>query len=617
MKLRISLTGPALFAGHATSGLRVDEATARDAKGTPYIPGYAIKGAVRAEMERLLNGVVLNKDDRSACGLIDAEEAKRWIDFIFGSPAQQSQIFISNAYPVSVNYSFGVRNGTGINRRLGTVEDQVLFNREILETRIQTFEAEIHFEPELLADDHKCKLLQNTMSSLVALGSDKSRGLGFCSIELASSSLIVTSTSLAETVPALPIENKRVGVLYTLLDPTGISFLADAERQFLPTYQYLPGAALRGAFARALGLRPNTPPSQPEEAAFVDPATALQFSPGWYLSKENGDGTVFPIPSTAQSGKRKPGFIAQDPSNFGVTDTLISGYGLHLMAQTRFPLTPDLDFHRNGQTSPATGFGGFARRGEDGKYYSVQDPPKRVITRVGMTPELATVAENLFYVHEVLDATLTAPLLFYGEITNLSDQTTEYLSRCQQIRIGRARSRGQGRVKVEFVKPRSQTLALSSRLQATTQIVHQTLSHLAQVMPDEPRFRAENRLFFTLTLMSDLVPDLHSRVTAVLSDMPPLPLSWTQGLDIQLEHWAVSMNHRSGWNILTGLPKPVVPALACGSAFLFSGSNSIEQKLCEVLGDLEQNGLGEERTEGFGQVSICHPFHTELAFEAR
>ncbi|MBX7223825.1 MAG: hypothetical protein K1Y36_28175 [Blastocatellia bacterium] len=614
MKLRITLNTPALFAGHAASALRVDETTARDSQGRAYIPGYAIKGALRAELERLLAGIAENETDRQACGLESAAAASTWLDYIFGSPEHESRVFISDAYAENEDqrqYGFGVRNGTGINRRLRTVENQVLFNKEILDTREQVFEANIDFESDLAADKPKMRAFTNTLKALVALGSDKSRGLGFCSMELVGelTPVPVPAKAISEAA-SFPIKDGRVGVLYQLIDPTGLSFLADAERQFLPTRDYLPGGTLRGAFAREIGLRPASQPTEPEVAAFVNPETALRF---WNaVPVEFAEDLVFPVPGSAQTAKRQPGFR---PTGWGVRDNLLAGFGLSLIAQTRFPFAPDLNFRDGEKESVPTVFSGFMAW-KNGAFRSIPPPTKRVITRVGVTPSVAALAENLFYVHEVLDASPTSPLNFYGEISNISAMSAELLRKCEWIRLGRARSRGQGRVQIKFVPPRQVSDSISTRIDETTGAVARMLAQLFEIMPDE-RFRVSDRCFFSLTLMSDTLPDLFARVRSVQEDLPPLPLDWARGLDLRLEHWMASMTRRSGWNGLTGLPKPVVPALARGSTFLGSVPLAQKQQLCHALEHIENEGLGEERVEGFGQVSVCHPFHTALAFEAR
>jgi len=67
-----------------------------------------------------------------------------------------------------------------------------------------------------------------------------------------------------------------------------------------------------------------------------------------------------------------------------------------------------------------------------------------------------------------------------------------------------------------------------------------------------------------------------------------------------------------GWNTAHRLPKENDVAITAGSVFLFAiKKDSCPTKLIENLKSLENNGLGWRRSEGFGQVLICDPFHVE------
>ena len=68
-----------------------------------------------------------------------------------------------------------------------------------------------------------------------------------------------------------------------------------------------------------------------------------------------------------------------------------------------------------------------------------------------------------------------------------------------------------------------------------------------------------------------------------------------------------------GWNAAHRLPKENDCAIVAGSVFLFAvykdslGENELAQRLTE----LENSGIGWRRSEGFGQVLICDPFHIQ------
>lgn len=70
----------------------------------------------------------------------------------------------------------------------------------------------------------------------------------------------------------------------------------------------------------------------------------------------------------------------------------------------------------------------------------------------------------------------------------------------------------------------------------------------------------------------------------------------------------------SGWNATWGLPKWSALATVGGSAAVFAATSLTEQQrdsLTHALYLLELQGIGARRSEGFGQVAVCHPIHWE------
>ncbi len=66
------------------------------------------------------------------------------------------------------------------------------------------------------------------------------------------------------------------------------------------------------------------------------------------------------------------------------------------------------------------------------------------------------------------------------------------------------------------------------------------------------------------------------------------------------------------WNNLWRLPKADDLALSMGSVFVLGTNRAANDNLYQTLFRLQLNGLGERRTEGFGQLLIANPFHWEV-----
>jgi len=71
----------------------------------------------------------------------------------------------------------------------------------------------------------------------------------------------------------------------------------------------------------------------------------------------------------------------------------------------------------------------------------------------------------------------------------------------------------------------------------------------------------------------------------------------------------------AGWNAAHRLPKENDIAIVAGSVFLFAvRKKDLEEKeinLLQRLIDMENKGIGWRRSEGFGQVLVCDPFHLQ------
>jgi CRISPR-associated protein Csx10 len=71
----------------------------------------------------------------------------------------------------------------------------------------------------------------------------------------------------------------------------------------------------------------------------------------------------------------------------------------------------------------------------------------------------------------------------------------------------------------------------------------------------------------------------------------------------------------AGCNAAQGLPKPDTHAISRGSVLAFSAPKDSAAALRAHLQQLETEGLGERRAEGFGKLTVCHPFHSTFGKE--
>lgn len=117
----------------------------------------------------------------------------------------------------------------------------------------------------------------------------------------------------------------------------------------------------------------------------------------------------------------------------------------------------------------------------------------------------------------------------------------------------------------------------------------------------EERTQYQKKL--TVTLLSDtIIRDDCGQSTTDFQHFVKL-MSESLGLRTELKHidtYASSLNV-GGFNRKWGLPLPQVPALAAGSVFVFEQPEELNP---QQVRDLEAQGIGERRVDGFGRVVL-------------
>jgi CRISPR-associated protein Csx10 len=119
----------------------------------------------------------------------------------------------------------------------------------------------------------------------------------------------------------------------------------------------------------------------------------------------------------------------------------------------------------------------------------------------------------------------------------------------------------------------------------------------------------EKLRFFSINLESDAILQENWQRTMVLS--PKLLQAFSNITDdsLQLEGSSCSYDYVSGWNSAWGLMKDTDLITHKGGCFLYSVHLKHEEDWLKALEKLEHIGVGDRRTEGFGQIYVCNPFH--------
>lgn len=332
---------------------------------------------------------------------------------------------------------------------------------------------------------------------------------------------------------------------------------------------------------------------------------------------------VYPVPKTAQSCKRFGGFLKESSDErHGVRDSLLDwavfklSDGHNISALKAHADCSYLKVNSKGCEEVMDHFSGFYRRS------AYVDPPyhrmtaqvgTRLLTRTGISRDRHIVEEGILYNREVIDE----EAYFWGMV-NLPDTLlstfkgfVEEAGDAGLIRIGTGRTRGLGQVQLTIHGAEDDEITFDSFKQRLVNFDANLRERMGYAPADE-----DDRFYFALTLHSPVIlRDDLLRYQGTISGEVLAIHAKLLSTTLRQIHQVASIERVTGWNELWGTPRTQECAMATGSVFLFvaigKASEERPDELLEKLFDLEEQGIGERRAEGFGRICFSDPFHLE------
>lgn len=351
---------------------------------------------------------------------------------------------------------------------------------------------------------------------------------------------------------------------------------------------YLPGSSLRGAVAGHFLRCGGSPDDEMFRNLFL---TAPICFPDLFPINDP-DQISRPIPVTACSCKRYPGFLNQD--GHGVGDTLAALLAGEMEQQ---PITSP--FFCNNCQQDMTPFDGFWN--DDQQSPEKAEPVKIYHRHTGTDRQTGTAASAIFYVTQGISETLpytdgnvVAQHLAGGvyldeeQLDSLNDLFSE------TIFAGADRTRGMGELELTLEKWDDPDFDIESWDIGFRKKLSQLTSRSI------PTGR-----YFTVGLDAHLIMvDRFLRPSAeMILDFPDI----VPVLKLLQSHTV------RGWQSSWGLPKPEDKSVKMGSVYLFQYQGNDVAGLKAYLKNLMVERIGLRRCEGFGQVRICDPLHIQEA----
>ena len=402
-----------------------------------------------------------------------------------------------------------------------------------------------------------------------------------------------------------------IPVVATLLSPVSISSRHKVAGDVPGTLHFLPGSAIRGALATNFIRAGGSEESDEFKRLFLsDEVRFGNLYPG-------RDGK--PIPLTAWTCKAKPGFDSD--GGHGVWDLLLALAAKRLF--NREIVGPACQGHGNRRKVDLERFAGFYGYDSDRKKWKKSGPDARIVARTSVCSPLGTAKYGQLYSLEALEE----GQLFRGFIgcckgdlsalQNYLIQVNEPHGQARkELFLGTARNRGLGKVKVELLDGR-QDINLYGRGKDDQRKRFCNFNKVLRSLAGNGR---DGKSYFSLTLDSDVI--IQDDLLRYMSYLDPKVIredllsrtghdhAWLENTELILH---VSATRRlSGWNERHGLPKDEALAISMGSVFLYRYDGNDDDTLLNGLQELEREGLGQRRKEGFGYVCACDPFHVQF-----
>jgi CRISPR-associated Csx10 family RAMP protein len=358
-----------------------------------------------------------------------------------------------------------------------------------------------------------------------------------------------------------------------------------ASSQFVKTLDYLPGCTVRGAFAEIFINKRGI--DEDFKRIFVE--EKIRFSD--FLPSNSTDLPLL-MPLTAAACKRH-GLEHKE----SLRDRLWEGMNSSTPAKQRCKCGEPLD-RIGGYLSDVT----TKEKVEIGKQLRMH---------VGISRTTGSAMQSMLFSYEMLTEKSASSLkkkapalMFVGTLEADEVDAVEVFAILQQVvpdrehlSIGKARTRGLGE------------LSIVSRGEWT----------IPQGFEFNERWQGFNKndsteCFFAITLDSHLaLKDKLGR--PVLDDLNATHFGFGEKEQVKLRARFLAPAVVAGWNAAQGLPKPDTHAISRGSVLAFSAPKDSVEALHKHLQQLETAGLGERRAEGFGKLTVCHPFHSNFGKE--
>lgn len=421
---------------------------------------------------------------------------------------------------------------------------------------------------------------------------------------------------------------KHYSIVLDVVSPLAIR--VDHAADGASSVKYIPGSALAGSLGTLHRLYYPERETQFEDLFLKGKVSYPNLYPSVFKTSAEGRGAIqldrhlpiYPLPKTAQTCKRHPGFSNKKDAH-GIRDTLIDHALFQLAQEQRRDGKALYEMIKRHKTCTHLASSraceeamdhadGYYRRDSAGGMTQVETADYlRLQTRTGINRQTGTVQDRILYNREVYEEGMQ----FWGEIAleddeALCEELETFVREVRQdevMHIGTGRSRGMGKVLPEMQLSKMSVFdTFQKRLKEFNKRLHDEAEKqkLASVHQQYSYFAVT--LHAPLILTDELLRYRGTIDSEVLQELAGIAIP-----RLELIYQAASVRRLTGWQELWGLPRINEYAIESGSVFLFRCQEP-SQEVLRALYEMEERSIGKRRAEGFGRICISDQFHREV-----
>ncbi len=611
-KLVVTPKGGLLLGGTTRPG--VNDATARDADGVPFLPATALKGALREQLVRILTAAEADTAAASVERILGSvSDATPRPD---GKPTERygggrTRVFIGDARVrdgamrsamKKGSHALVTRHHVSIDRRSRRAADERFFSREVVAPFFDglTFIADIDLGLLLADPEHGAadlRRLRAAVHAVFALGAGRSAGLGHVAMTLEQSEPVETIGDNAGSHTAVVIpEAASIELVLEALEPICAGDRLFTDSNYHASLGYLRASTLRGALITAAmtarGVRRDMRGDADFRCAVLDEATCLRISDATPLRNCQRPPRPAVAPFTLRTCK-------YGDEAHGCLDILVLHWIQAMLAATGHFLA----FDESCQHRVGGGASCAARLKAAPERLGMGAPDRRVVTRVALDTARGRADHGKLFSIDLLETGTR----FAVRIDRLTPYARDLLTDAQRVPIRVGHGRGQGYGSLRLVSARSAPVDdLAARIKAFDKAARRAW-HAAWVHAGvEPAVIADpvpGKLLVTTTLENDLLPPAEA-------SRPRLDTAFDHALGLknsEMQFAAVRGGHRGGYDNHGNQQKEFAPMVTARSCLLLAVPDNDHS--LERLAAIEEGGIGRCRDQGYGRIRISDPLH--------